>query len=156
MCEQIKTCIPLHERMKFITYSTLYSNILNRLQWHEEIVDGDFFTKVHKGDAEFLQHYQKHPTIYHCNSRIGYIGNPSYKSTYLVVGGVDRVVLLLSPEEAHLRNLPYLSVHDGQFFRPQLVSPIDYWQKHIEPVSQKVENVLFGQQRPSTNSHLVF
>ena len=151
MCDQIKDRISLQERMSFITYNTLYNNLLNRLRWREEIIDGDFFTKHHVCDQAFVQHYRDHPTIYHCNSRIGYIGKCDHKSTYLVVGGADRVVLLLSPEEAGLRNLPYLSVLDGNFFRPQLSSPTDYWQIHIEPVARNVENVLFqnsGRQRP--------
>lgn len=144
MCERIKNCGSLQERMSFITYNTLYNNLLNRLQWCEEVIDSDFFTQCHACDQAFVKHYRDHPTIYHCNSRIGYINKCDHKSTYLVVGGVDRVVLLLSPEEASLRNLPYLSVLDRNFFRPQLSSPTDYWQTHIEPVARIVENVLFS------------
>lgn len=144
MCDLIKNGVSLQEQMRHITYNTLYNNLLNRLQWCEEIIDKDFFTQYHTCDQAFVQHYRDHPTIYHCNSRIGYVRKRDHKSTYLVVGGVDRAVLLLSPEEANLRNLPYLSVLDGNFFRPQLSSPTDYWQAHIEPVARIVENVLFS------------
>ena len=145
MCEPTKNLSSLQERMSFITYSTLYNNLLNRLPWREEVIETDFFTQFHVNDQAFLQHHQDNPTIYHCNSRIGYVGRSDYKSSYLVVGGLDRVVLLLTPDEAQLRNLPYLSVLEGNFFRPQLTSPIAYWQAHIEPVSHDVENVLFSQ-----------
>lgn len=145
MCESTKKPNSLQDRMSLITYNTLYNNLIRRLPWREEIISTDFFTQHHVGDQAFLEHYQDHPTIFHCNSRLHYVGKCEHKSTYLVVGGVDRVVLLLSPEEAILRNLPYLSVLEGNFFRPQITSPIDYWQKHIEPVTRKVENVLSGQ-----------
>lgn len=154
MCEPTKNRSSLQERMSFITYSTLYNNLLNRLPWCEEVIETDFFTQPHVNDQAFLQYYQDNPTIYHCNSRIGYVGRSDHKSSYLVIGGEDRVVLLLSPEEASLRNLPYLSLLEGNFFRPQLTNPIDYWQTHIEPVSRKIENVLFSSQAdysPSQN-----
>lgn len=144
MCEQIKDNRPMQIRMGFITYNTLYKNLINRLQWREEIIDGDFFTQHHACDQAFIKHYRDHPTIFHCNSRMGYVGKREHKSTYLVVGGSDRVVLLLSPEEAGLRNLPYLSVIDGNFFKPQLTNPTDYWQTHIEPAARRIENVLFS------------
>lgn len=142
MCEQIKNSGSLQERMIFITYSTLYNNIINRLQWCEEFIERDFFTQHHVCDELFIKHYKENPTIYHCNSRIGYAGKNDCKSTYLVVGGVDRVVLLLSPSEAILRNLPYLSVLDNGFFRPQIINPTYYWQAYIEPVTNCIENVL--------------
>lgn len=136
MFAQTQSPLSLRRRMIHMAYCTFYDNLLNRLSLSEEYLEEDYFTSLHEGGSAFLQYYRDYPTMYR---RVG------GQSAYLVVGGVDRVVLLLEPEEAVERNLPYLAVLERGFFRPQLTDPIDYWQAHIEPVTRKVENVLHSE-----------
>lgn len=134
--------ISLKEKMKYLSYQTLYENVQNRLCRHEEVSAVDFFTTRHEGSEQFVKKHRDRPTAYRCNSRGAFTGDVIGESTYLVVAGKEKVVLLLSPQDAMVRNLPFLSVFENGFFRPYLGCVSAYWQKHIEPEPPRNANVL--------------
>lgn len=132
----------LQQKMRLPAYQNLYKNVRKRLCHYEESLEQDFFTQRHSGDEEFIRQYRDQPTAYDCISSASLTHSGGNKTTYLVIGGHDRVVLLLEPTDAITRNLPFLSVLTGHFFRPCLESAPEYWQTHIEPQTRKSENVL--------------
>ncbi len=128
--------LPLLERIKHAAYCTLYANVQLRLCVNKEEQETDFFTALHQGSEKLVQRYRERPTAVRCHSRGQYRGNfIGGDSTYLVVGGQEKLVLLLPPGEALLRNLPYLAVLEGNIFKPHLGCASTYWQTWIEPDS---------------------
>jgi hypothetical protein len=82
---------------------------------------------------------------YICRTTVGYIGGELLcESNYLVVGGGRHVVALRDPHEAVDRQLPFLSVLEGDQFQPYAGCPVEFWQTHIEPVVRDSGNVLPG------------
>ena len=127
----------LKEKIRLMVYQTLYANIRNRMGHYEESLDYDFFTAKHENAGSYLQAYSQLPRLYHCKSVIGWQGMFSAGNTYLVVSGHDTVVLLLEPEAAFARNLPFMAVLEGDTFKPYLGCPMKLWQSKIEPISMR-------------------
>ena len=125
----------LRERMKLMVYQTLYTNIKNRLCQYEEYIDFDFLAAFHPHHETYREQYSFLPTTYHCKGEVGFQGIFSAGNTYLVIAGHDSVVLLLEPEAAFLRNLPFIAVLEGNLFKPYLGCPVEFWQTKIEPLS---------------------
>jgi hypothetical protein len=118
-----------------MVYQTLYTNVKNRLCQYEEILNFDFFTAFHPQSHLYQEQFSGLPTTYHCKSEIGFQGMFNVGNTYLVVAGYDTVVLLLEPEAAFARNLPFMAVLEGNFFKPYLGCPMELWQTKIEPMT---------------------
>lgn len=132
-------------KLRLLTYRTFYENVRNRLCLHEEAIGFDFFSSQHEGGDLFLKYYQDNPTAYRCKLKDIWCGGPSGpENVYLVAAGREKVALLLAPDVALTRNLPFLATLEGNFFQPYHGCPTTYWQTHIEPVLPRppVENVL--------------
>lgn len=138
----------LQQRMRLPAYQMLRSNVRNRLCRLEETLSQDFFMQRHSGDEDFIAQYRETPMTYHCKTASTLTHTGGEATTYLVIGGKDRVILMLEPANAMCRNLPFLAVLErGQhFFKPVLGSPVEYWQTHIEPSTHRAENVLVSPQ----------
>lgn len=125
--------LSLLERIKYDSYCTLYVNVRKRLCLSEETLETDFFTSAHFDEQGLAEKYRKKPTAITCWSH-GICTDTSLSSnTYLVIGGAEKLVLLLPPEAAIKLNLPYMAVLEGKFFKPHLGCVSAYWQKWIEP-----------------------
>lgn len=143
MFQSLKVDRPtFQQRIRLPAYQMLYRNVFNRLCKHKEKLSYDFFSRFHEGGKQFIDLHRHRPSAYQCTTSSSFNHAGGVETTYLVVGSADRVVLLLEPEYAIARNLPFLSVFDGHFFRPCLESATAYWQEHMEPVKQMSENVL--------------
>lgn len=145
MSDDVNSRRSLYESMHDQVFEMFFRNISNRIcKEAAEFLPYDFFTKFHSEPEQMLAaKYQDNPATYICNSRVGLFSEDVVEVKYLVVGRNGRVVMLLEPGFAKLRNLPGLAVlHDG-FFRPYLGCPCEYWQEHIEPATRCVENVLY-------------
>lgn len=125
----------LREKVRFMVYQTLYTNIKNRLCQYEEHLEFDFFTAFHPQSQQYGERYSYLPTTYHCKGDVGFQGMFNAGNTYLVVAGFGSVVLLLEPEAAFARNLPFIAVLEGNFFKPYLGCPVEFWQTKIEPMA---------------------
>lgn len=114
-------------------YCTKYRNILARVcGTNKEFRETDFFVESFENTQAIVDHYRNNPTAITCMNRSWGSGF-DMEATYLVVGSADRVVLLLPPEVALERNLPYLAVLEGSYFKPHLGCAITYWDRFIEP-----------------------
>lgn len=142
MLDCLKGRISLYEKMRMATYQTLYDNVRNRLFLHEEVLATDFFTTRHLGEESFIKKHRDRPTAYKCNSKSVYTGNNTGECVYLVIAGIEKVVLLLTLKDAVTRNLPFLAVLENGLFRPYLGCIPTYWQTHIEPDSISRTTVL--------------
>lgn len=129
----------LKSKIRLMVYQTLYNNIRNRLGRCEENLDYDFLTAHHFEASEYLVKYSVLPRVYHCKSNVGFQGMFNAGNTYMVVAGFDTVVLLMEPEAAFARNLPFIAILDGNTFRPYLGCPTKLWQTKIEPISMSIK-----------------
>jgi hypothetical protein len=133
MFAQASSALSLKDKIKLLTYQTLYSNIINRLCTAEVNLDYDFFTAHHPDHAGYLQQYFAQPTLYHCKGAAGFQGLFSAGNSYLVVARFGQVVVLLEPEAAVARNLPFIAVLENGFFKPVLGCAVSFWQNFMEP-----------------------
>lgn len=133
----------MQEKMRVLSYRMLYQNVRNRLCKQAEVLPYDFLEGQHD-EAQCLQRYKIQPMQYICRQRVGYIGMLYLESTYLVVAGARKVVALRDPEQAVARQQSFLSILEGQAFRPHLGCPAEYWQTHIEPTAKESGSVLPG------------
>lgn len=114
-------------------YCTQYRNVLARVCGeNKEVMETDFFVQCFNNTTAMVEHYRNNPTAITCVNRCWGSGM-DMDATYLVIGTADRVVLLLPPEVALARNLPYLAVLEDSFFKPHIGCAITYWNRFIEP-----------------------
>jgi hypothetical protein len=132
----------LREKMKLMTYQTLYNNLLARFCVLEENLGHDFFTSFHEDASQYLQHYNTCPTLYHCKSGVGFQGFYNVGNSYFVIAGRDCVMLFLEPEAAVARNLPFIAILEGNYFRPYSGCHLTLWQNQIEQYNHGGGNVL--------------
>lgn len=125
----------LRDRIRLMVYQTLYTNVKNRLCGIEENLDFDFFMAFHPESHLYQTRYSAMPRTYNCKGEVGFQGMFNAGNTYLVVSGFDTVVILLEPEAAVARNLPFMAVLEGNFFKPYLGCPMQLWQTKIEPIA---------------------
>ena len=133
MLVQAQNTISLKEKIKLATYQTLYNNVRNRLCAAEVSLDYDFFTAHHPNKEMYLQQYFDQPTMYHCKGAAGFQGMFNAGNSYLVVARFGQVILLLEPEAACARNLPFIAVLDNGFFKPVMGCAVTFWQTFMEP-----------------------
>lgn len=133
MFAQVQSGVSLKEKMKLVSYQALYSSIRNRLCVNEETLSYDFFTAQHLNQLEYLQRYFNQPTMYHCKGDVGYQGFYGAGNSYLVVSRMGYVVLLLEPEAACARNLPFIAILEDGYFKPYLGDAVHFWQSQVEP-----------------------
>jgi hypothetical protein len=122
----------LKEYMKLATYQTLYSNLMARFCNTVENLDYDFFTSFHEDTSQYLQHYNTFPTLYNCKGSVGFQGFYNVGNSYFVIAGRDYVMVFLEPEAAVARNLPFISILEGNYFRPYMGCHLELWQNQIE------------------------
>lgn len=122
----------LKQFMKLATYQTLYQNLMARYCCHSQELGYDFFTSFHEEGSAYLQHYYETPTMYHCKGGVGFQGMYSAGNSYFVIAGRDYVLLLLEPEAAMARNLPFISILEGNYFKPHLGCHLKLWREQIE------------------------
>lgn len=144
--------ISLRDKMKHVAYTSMYNNIRRRLCREEEMVGVDFFTTKHVADAAFVAKYRDSPMAIRCIGIAPFSGEALGEVVYLVVSGKEKTVLLLSPQDAANRNLPYLAVLENGFFRPYLGCATTYWQNHIEPEVNRPLNVLHSPETSVINA----
>lgn len=136
MLDQLQSPVSsLKEKLKLATYQTLFNNVRARLCSYEETLDFDFFSSFHPNAENYALMYGLQPTMYHCKGNIGFQGMFGAGNSYLVVARFGKVVLFLEPEAAVARNLPFIAVLEGNFFRPYLGCAVTYWQSYLEPLN---------------------
>lgn len=135
MITNLLPVVSLRDKIRLMVYETLFNNVKHRLCQYEETIDYDFFTACHFNAGEYLEDYGMLPRTYHCKSSVGFQGRYSAGNTYLVVSGIDCVVLLLEPEAAFARNLPFMAILEGNVFKPYLGCPMTLWQNRIERIT---------------------
>lgn len=119
-------------KLKFHTYSSLYENVFNRVVKANLVgVEDLLIAKFDNSSGAVLEHYRTTPSAVSCVNRCWGSGR-DLDAVYLVVGGAEKVVLLLPPLVALERNLPYIAVLEGQHFKPYVGCANTYWQTHIE------------------------
>jgi hypothetical protein len=133
MFAQASAAVSLKEKIKLLTYQTLYNNVLNRLCTLEVNLDYDFFTSHHSDHAGYLQQYFAQPTLYHCKGTGGFQGLFNAGNSYLVVARFGQVIIMLEPGAAHARNLPFIAVLENGFFKPLVGCAVTFWQNFMEP-----------------------
>ena len=120
------------KKIKHDIYSTMYRNVLARVCDDNTAAQStDFLTDQHSDTEALREKYRNTPTAMTCPNK-GRDGSVS-EATYLVVGGTKELAVLMPPELALERNLPYISTLVDQTFKPYLGCPSTYWNEHIEP-----------------------
>lgn len=125
--------VSLKEKLKLLTYQTLYNNVLNRLCAREVNLDYDFFTAHHPDQNGYQQEYFVTPTLYHCKGATGFQGLFNAGNSYLVIARFGQVIIMLEPEAACARNLPFIAILDNGFFKPVMGCAVTFWQNFMEP-----------------------
>lgn len=131
MFDQTRGIGSVQNRLKLLSYQTLYRNALSRLCRVHATLSFDFITSAHEG-VGYLQRFRQYPTKYICRTDAG-------ESSCLVIARNTHLVALREPREP---GETFLFVWDGIRFVPCEEEATEYWQRYIEPCAAEEGNVL--------------